>query len=226
MKMICSIAEDLLPLYLEDACLPDTKTALEAHLAECPACREKLRRMQSAVPTAGPERVRLAGYAQKVRRRRIRLAVRTVLASVAAALMVSLCLLVAWDMRLQSDPDVFPVEAGTTNLTAGTITDTADHIGAYTLYTNYQQIEVTVEQAGDFQGDILLYNAAAPQAPIRTAHVSKKNNICTFTGLSAAQRYLVGSEGLDGAVLTVSEGRKVSVWNSLRHVWEQLIPAL
>ena len=44
MNITCEMAEDLLPLYLEDACSADSRAALEAHLRTCPACREKRER--------------------------------------------------------------------------------------------------------------------------------------------------------------------------------------
>lgn len=43
MSFICSVVEDLLPLYLEDMCSDDSKAAIEKHLQECPACRKSYR---------------------------------------------------------------------------------------------------------------------------------------------------------------------------------------
>lgn len=39
--MRCEIIEDLLPLYLDDACNEETRKAVEEHLASCEKCREK-----------------------------------------------------------------------------------------------------------------------------------------------------------------------------------------
>ena len=44
--MKCRIIEDLLPLYLDDACSEESKGAVEEHLASCEACREKAERMR------------------------------------------------------------------------------------------------------------------------------------------------------------------------------------
>ena len=45
MNISCKIAEDLLPLYLDNSCSEDSQAALEEHLKDCPSCRMKLNRM-------------------------------------------------------------------------------------------------------------------------------------------------------------------------------------
>ena len=42
MKISCSIIEDLLPLYVDDAASPDSRQLVEEHLKECPVCRKML----------------------------------------------------------------------------------------------------------------------------------------------------------------------------------------
>ena len=49
MNISCKIAEDLLPLYLDNSCSEDSRTALEEHLNGCPSCCAKLKRMQSDI---------------------------------------------------------------------------------------------------------------------------------------------------------------------------------
>ena len=39
MNMNCRIADDLLPLYVDGVCSPDSRALLEEHLRTCPACR-------------------------------------------------------------------------------------------------------------------------------------------------------------------------------------------
>lgn len=45
MDMNCMVIYDLLPLYLEGLCSEETKALVEAHLEDCPSCRESYRRM-------------------------------------------------------------------------------------------------------------------------------------------------------------------------------------
>lgn len=39
MKLTCNIVQDLLPLYEDGVCSPDSRAAVEAHLKTCPLCR-------------------------------------------------------------------------------------------------------------------------------------------------------------------------------------------
>lgn len=52
-KMECYVIEDLLPLYVEELCSPETRQEVEGHLEECVACREKLEQMKQADEGAG-----------------------------------------------------------------------------------------------------------------------------------------------------------------------------
>ncbi len=42
MKLPCSVIRDLLPLYAEKLTEPETEKLVDEHLADCPACRQKL----------------------------------------------------------------------------------------------------------------------------------------------------------------------------------------
>ena len=57
MKINCQIAGDLMVPYLDGTCSEDSKKSLEAHIAGCDACRERLARMGGSTPntTPGPE---------------------------------------------------------------------------------------------------------------------------------------------------------------------------
>lgn len=49
MKIPCDTIKDLLPLYHDEACSEETRTAIEAHLDECPECRKYLEEISSAL---------------------------------------------------------------------------------------------------------------------------------------------------------------------------------
>ena len=40
MKYPCGIIKDLLPLYIDDVCAPESKEAIEAHLSNCADCKQ------------------------------------------------------------------------------------------------------------------------------------------------------------------------------------------
>jgi len=51
MKITCEIIKDLLPLYIDDLCSDDSKTAIEEHVAICDNCQSELQVMQLSIPT-------------------------------------------------------------------------------------------------------------------------------------------------------------------------------
>lgn len=226
MDISCKIAEDLLPLYLDNSCSEDSRAALEEHLNGCPACRAKLDRMQSDVIDGihmEKSTPKLANYAKKVRNHRIRAAISVALVTIISSAVLALGYLTVRDMYVQSSPVVFEVEPGTYNLISNDLETTAEEIGQYVFYTNYNQIEVAVQGDGGFQGTIMLWNTANSDSFIQVHDVSEKAASCTFTGLSSSNRYQITCGNLDGMKITVSEGRTISFWNSLGSVLNDII---
>lgn len=39
MTLSCVVIEDLLPAYCDGSCTPESRAAVEEHLADCPRCR-------------------------------------------------------------------------------------------------------------------------------------------------------------------------------------------
>lgn len=50
MKLICPVVEDLLPLYQDHMCSTESRKMIEAHLADCPNCRQVLEDLQEDIP--------------------------------------------------------------------------------------------------------------------------------------------------------------------------------
>lgn len=97
MKFNCNIADDLLPLYLEEICSEDSKAAVEEHLRECSACREKLARMKDGSIILHEKKQEskfpIADYARKVKRHRIRIGI---LVGALAVCLFSLCFIIVF----------------------------------------------------------------------------------------------------------------------------------
>jgi len=55
MKITCEIIKDLLPIYIDDLCSDDSKTAVEEHIAVCDSCRLELQTMQLSIPVNNKE---------------------------------------------------------------------------------------------------------------------------------------------------------------------------
>ena len=54
MKVTCKVIQDLLPLYVDGVCSPDTAALVEEHLKDCASCQEAYHALKEApVPTPG-----------------------------------------------------------------------------------------------------------------------------------------------------------------------------
>lgn len=54
MKLPCAIIRDLLPLYHDNVCAPDTAAAVEEHLVDCAACQEVFHNLQEGEGLVSP----------------------------------------------------------------------------------------------------------------------------------------------------------------------------
>ena len=222
MRFNCNVADDLLPLYLEDACSQDSKAALEEHLRECPACREKLARMRNSdvIPQMEKQKGLIADYTKKIKRRRVCAGIFVAFIIVLGACILTLYFLTVDDMRTTANPTVYDVEEGVYNLTAADLETTAAEAGNYILYTNNKRIQVTVRKDDGFVGEIILWDATNREEPkdILYGHVDAGNNTCVFRNLTASRRYMVTCIGDGQTAVTISDGRVVSFRNSLMNV--------
>lgn len=225
MKLNCNIANDLLPLYVDKSCSEDSQAALKEHLKECAFCRAKLDRMQNGVIDGiqmEKSTTQLANYAKKVRLHRIRTVALVVLITIFTSIAFALIYLAIRDMNEQASPRVVEVEAGTHNLTAGKLETTSEEVGQYILYTNSSEISVTVQNGEDFRGTIMLWDTMCNNEFIQIANVSAREATCAFRGLSAARRYKITCDNLVGETITVSGSPKISFWNSLKSVLNEI----
>ncbi len=222
MKINCNIADDLLPLYLDDACSEDSKVALEKHLSECTSCREKLERMKAqdiVIPAEKPNSdIQITKYAKKVKQHRLRMAFCAIIICAVSACVLSLLFLTIRDMRIQANPTIYEVEEGVHNLTSNPIETSSIDAGNYVLFTNYTQIEVELPKGIDFDGEIFLWNVKYSSRPILHGKIDPDTNTCVFTGLSSVHQYKITFPEDADFSITISDGRTVSFWNSLKNV--------
>lgn len=221
MKINCNIADDLMPLYVDEVCSADSRAAIEEHLKNCENCRKKYGRMsaEDIIPdisseTCTPE---LAGVARRIKRRRVRTAVIVSVLVVVIAIILAAVFVAVISMYNLANPTVYEMENGTINLTAGDLEVPAAEAFDHVLFTNFAQIEVKVESDKPFSGRVMLWNAEYDEY-IMVSDIDNKNDTVTFTGLSSAYRYKVSCEGLSGATLIISEGRVPDFFNSLKSV--------
>ena len=126
------------------------------------------------------------------------------------------------DMERDANPTVFSVEEGVWNLTGQDLTVRAEELGTYILYTNSTKIQVTAD-TGNAEGKIGLTTIEIPGIWLQQNVLNREKDTVTFMNLSAADRYIVSCEGLDGVIVTVSDGVEVNFWKSLQRVQESLL---
>lgn len=70
MNVTCDVIRDLLPVYHDDVCSPDSRALVEAHLAGCEACREELAAIGKgmAIPHPTPEAEAMKGLSKAWKR--------------------------------------------------------------------------------------------------------------------------------------------------------------
>lgn len=89
-ELPCAIVEDLLPAYVEGLTSEETTTAVEAHLASCPACAAKRAAMgaeEGPSPEEAAETAREVDYLKAVRRRSRRRVAAAILCTVLVLLL-------------------------------------------------------------------------------------------------------------------------------------------
>ena len=222
MKFNCNIVDDILPLYLENICSEDSRAVLEEHLQECASCREKLTRMKnsSIIPDVKKKenQIQITDYTKKIKRHRFKVGILLVLICVLSACILSLCFLTVKDMYAQADPIIHEVEDGVYNLTDNVLETTAADIEQYVFYTNTTEIGVSVQGKENVSGSVMLWNVVDDRDWVQIANIENSGTSCTFTNLSASQRYKITCDGLDNSIITVHENRKISFWHSLKNV--------
>ena len=57
MKVPCSVIQDLLPLYHDNVCSPESSAMIEEHLKDCEACQEEFHKLEES-PLAEMEKKR------------------------------------------------------------------------------------------------------------------------------------------------------------------------
>ena len=229
MKIDCCIAKDLMMLYLDDNCTTESKKILETHLDECPKCKSHWEQLQnksdfeSTHNAATQQQLSFHTVTRKLRKHKIRTVVFAVIITTLIALILSLCFLTLRDMHIQANPTIYPVEYGTYNLTDLPLNILENQVDEYTFFTNTTKIQVKINYEGHFSGKVMLWDSSNTENYIQLADVDENNQTCLFTGLTSARRYRISCEGLQSVSITVSEGRVVNFFNSLKNVLSDLI---
>ena len=182
---------------------------------------------ETVIPGAGKScgEKAAAEYAKKVKRHRIKLAAGAVIVSVIAACVLFLIFLTIKDMHDRANPMIYEVEAGTYNLTSSDLEVAATDVEDYIFFTNTGRIEVAVEKGATYSGEVLLWNADDRNNPVTILYgnITSTEKSCAFTGLSSAHRYRITCDGNADLMLTITDGRNVSFFGSMKNVFDMIL---
>lgn len=148
MKVPCSVIQDLLPLYHDNVCSPESCAMIEEHLKDCEACQEEFHRLEEsplpqAVKVKDTEREkvkRIKKVRMVLRKKRVRIAVIT------AVVVLILCIPAWFAMNLRflsAKPDVLEnisIEGDILNVTL------KDSVWRYFFSTDTGYLEENGEQ--------------------------------------------------------------------------------
>ena len=212
MKITCPMAEDLLPLYVEDSCSADSRKALEAHIKDCPNCRDVYTRMTAPeIPAA--EAAPLVDCGKKIKRRRTAKRIFLAFLIPVLTIVLTILLLTLFDMYFYNTPVEYEL---TTN---------AEDVSEYVFRTNSEQLTVTTNQPGE----VMLSYTEAPDEYILFATLneedyfpSKGTYAVEFTNLSSRYQYVVTCKDMGHTQVTVSDGKIVNFQYSLEGVLGQI----
>ena len=93
MKVPCSVIQDLLPLYHDSVCSPESCALIEEHLKDCEACQEEFHKLEErALPQAVKEEEKHKSQGlKKVKRTLRRRWVKVTAAALAAVIYFGIC---------------------------------------------------------------------------------------------------------------------------------------
>lgn len=97
MKTPCGIIQDLLPLYADGICTPESRQAVEEHLGECPVCRSHFEQLSTPLPV--PETPEVPEEGRQFRKGLKKLRRRWAASLIAALLIVPLLLMSVAQVR-------------------------------------------------------------------------------------------------------------------------------
>lgn len=211
MKISCEVAEDLLPLFVENSCSDDSKKLLDEHLKMCPVCKKKYERMKNDdffvdTEEKTDKEIALLSYAKKIRCRRMILSflipLMILLVGFASSITYEACKL----MLSQDEKPIVNVEKDVYNLAAKDIECNIDEITQYDLYAPASRIVVSLQSENFTDGSIVkLYRNEDVKEEVMIAEVSQRKSECIFRNLIPGISYSIKIEGVKNGTVVVSE---------------------
>ena len=147
---------------------------------------------------------------------------------VLSACVLSLVFLTIKDMYDQANPVIHEVETGIYNLTSNDLEVAVADVDDYIFFTNNEKIEVSVDKDTTCSGEVLLWNADDQNNPITIGYgkIASEKRSFTFSNLSSAHRYMITCDGNEELILTITDGRNISFFGSMKNVFNMILETI
>lgn len=216
----CSMAADLLPLYLDGCCSDDSCAALEAHMDGCPMCREQFTQLQRVfVPGvhAGDldddsTAVIAQTLSQKMRRRKRCLAV---FGSLFAVLLVVFLVLVCKTMVIlgaKATVGSAGYPASVVDLTERAVVCNVSDVGGYVFATSSARLVVTADTPPDTPVSVRLWQVRDARENTMVGTVDSEHKTCIFTNLPPETLYAITVDG--AADMQIAVRSSLTFWEA------------
>ena len=209
-NVTCSIAEDLLPLYMDGCCSEDSRQAVEEHMRTCEKCREKYLHLQDDLPTIAAETpdVRTDEIAlslsKKMRKRKLFVTAFTVILGLLAVLFLFFIGKTMMIMSEQGSTVSIENLGSIVNLSEDDFSCSAQDICTYNFFTNTTKIIVRTDAPLDEAVTVRLWNTEDKNENILLSHMDENQKTCIFTNLSSQNRYSITIDNMPDISITVS----------------------
>lgn len=210
----CSMAADLLPLYLDGCCSEDSCAALEAHMDACHMCREQFTQLQRVlVPgshgkNAGDQdddstAVIAQALSQKMRRRKRCLAVvGSLFVVLLGVLLVLVCkTMVMMGAQATASSAVYP--ASVVDLAERAVVCNVGDVGGYVFATSSARLVVTADTPPDTPVSVRLWQVRDARENTMVGTLDAEQKTCIFTNLPPETLYAITVDGAADMQLTV-----------------------
>ena len=103
----------------------------------------------------------------------------------------------------------------------------AEELTSETFYQAYLH-KVSVNKDTTYSGEVQLWNVDDQNNPITIGYgkIASEKRSFTFSNLSSAHRYMITYDGNEELILTITDGRNISFFGSMKNVFNMILETI
>ncbi len=214
----CGIAEDLLPLYIDDCCSEESRQAIEEHMKKCKKCEEKYMCARNDLPaftteTADIRSEKIAvAFSKKIRKRKRTISVLTVIFGLFVIIFLFFAVKALTLMSAQESKMFIDDQENTIDLSGKDFSCSAQDIKDYKFYTSSTRLIIRLDDSIDENITVRLWNINDSTENIMLGNVGKNQKTIAFTHLSDQETYSITVDNMPDINLSVSS--RLTFWEA------------